>query len=81
MIQLLHERFYRCADLGVIVEPAGRQVGFAFDGYFHLKTVTVHLAAFVALGRLRQSLRRFERKIFCQANAHLFKLPVAPATR
>ena len=70
MIKHLHERLHRPADDGMIVKPSRRGIGPAFHAHFDLKTMPVHLPAFVTLRRTRQSLRGFEGEVFGEANFH-----------
>jgi len=70
VIELLHDRLHRVGNPGVIVNPAGRGLRFAFDGNLNLEAVPVHPAALMAFGRFRQRLRRFKLKVFREPSAH-----------
>ena len=70
VVEFLDDRLHRGADEGMVVEPAGIGIHFAFDGNFDREGMAVQPRALVASGHFREALSGFENEIFGEADFH-----------
>lgn len=70
MIHHLEERIHRLRNALVIVNPADGFIDLALDMNLDLKTVTVHLTAFVVLRKAGKCVGGFEAEVFDESGAH-----------
>lgn len=70
MIEFFDQRLHRVADAFVVVNPANRFIDHALDRDPHVKRVSVHLPAFVALRQGGQRVCGFKVKIFIESRDH-----------
>ena len=81
MIELSDNWLHRGTDLGVVVNPARRGIDLTFNRDFDGKGVTVHVAALVTLGSVREKLSSFENEIFRETGFHWSGVLYNPAAR
>lgn len=70
MVELLQERFHGPTDPRVVVEPSGERIDLSLHGNLNLEAMTVHLAALVPRGNLREGLCGFKCEVLREAYIH-----------
>jgi hypothetical protein len=70
VIHHFEERLHGLGDALVIVNPADLRIDLTFDVNFHLKTVAVHLTAFMVVGQAWKGMGRFEAEVFNHSGTH-----------
>jgi len=75
MIEEFQQRLHRPTNAGMVVNPTGFRIHFAFNDNLQLKAMPMHAATFVPGGHIGQGLGRFKKKVFGEAGFHGASLP------